>query len=153
MSSFVQSSSPDWTKKEKTLCSQCLCGEFDTMDINDITGQVIGAAIEVHKRLGPGLLESIYEECLCIELGKRNISFERQKEVNIEYRGIRLDSKYRLDLVVSKLVVVELKTVNELAPIHDAQILSYLKLTGLKIGLLINFNVPVLKEGIKRLAL
>ena len=123
------------------------------MDINDITGQVIGAAIEVHKRLGPGLLESIYEECLCIELGKRNISFERQKEVNIEYRGIRLDSKYRLDLVVSKLVVVELKTVNELAPIHDAQILSYLKLTGLKIGLLINFNVPVLKEGIKRLAL
>ena len=123
------------------------------MDINDITGQVIGAAIEVHKTLGPGLLESIYEECLCIELGKRNIPFERQKEVNIEYRGIKLESKYRIDLVISKKVIVELKTVEELAPIHDAQILSYLKLTGLKVGLLINFNVPVLKEGIKRLAL
>ena len=123
------------------------------MDINDITGQVIGAAIEVHKTLGPGLLESIYEECLCIELAKRNIQFERQKEINIEYKGTRIESKYRLDLVVSKMVIVELKTVDELAPIHDAQILSYLKLTGLKVGLLINFKVPVLKNGIKRLAL
>jgi len=123
------------------------------MDINDVTGQVIGAAIEVHKTLGPGLLESIYEECLCIELGNRSIPFERQKEINIEYKGNTLEAKFRLDLVVCKLVVVELKTVDELAPIHDAQILSYLKLTGLKVGLLINFNVPVLKEGIKRLAL
>ena len=122
-------------------------------DINELTGEIIGAAIEVHKTLGPGLLESIYEECLCIEFGKRSMSFERQKEINIEYKGVRLESKYRIDLVVSKMIVVELKTVDELAPIHDAQILSYLKLTGLKVGLLINFNVPVLKDGIKRLVL
>ena len=122
-------------------------------DINDLTGEIIGAAIEVHRHLGPGLLESIYEECLCIEFGKRSMPFERQKEINIEYKGVRLESKYRIDLVVSKMIVVELKTVDELAPIHDAQILSYLKLTGLKVGLLINFNVPVLKDGIKRLVL
>ena len=122
-------------------------------DINELTGEIIGAAIEVHKTLGPGLLESIYEECLCIEFGKRSMSYESQKEINIEYKGVRLESKYRIDLVVSKMIVVELKTVDELAPIHDAQILSYLKLTGLKVGLLINFNVPVLKDGIKRLVL
>jgi GxxExxY protein len=122
-------------------------------DINELTGEIIGAAIEVHKTLGPGLLESIYEECLCIEFGKRSMPFERQKEINIEYKGVRLESKYRIDLVVSKMIVVELKTVDELAPIHEAQILSYLKLTGLKVGLLINFNVPILKEGIKRLVL
>jgi len=81
------------------------------------------------------------------------MGFERQKEINIEYKGIRLESKYRIDLVVSKMIIVELKTVDELAPIHDAQLLSYLKLTGLKVGLLINFNVPVLKDGIKRLVL
>jgi GxxExxY protein len=122
-------------------------------DLNRLSGEIIGAAIEVHKLLGPGLLESIYEECLCIELVNRNILFERQKEINIEYKGVRLESKYRIDLVVSKMIVVELKTVDDLAPIHDAQILSYLKLTGLKVGLLINFNVPVLKDGIKRLVL
>jgi len=114
---------------------------------------VIGVAIEVHKTLGPGLLESIYEECLCIELGQRDMTFERQKEIDIDYKGISLASKYRLDLVVCKMVLVELKSVDELAPIHDAQILSYLKLTGLKVGLLINFNVPILKKGIKRFAL
>ena len=123
------------------------------MNINDISGQVIGAAIEVHKTIGPGLLEGIYEDCLCIELAKRRIPFERQKEIKIEYKGVKLDSQYRLDLIVNGLVVVELKTVDELAPIHDAQVLTYLKLTGLKVGLLFNFNVPVLKEGIKRLIL
>ena len=122
-------------------------------DINDLTGEIIGAAIEVHKTLGPGLLESIYEECLCIEFGKRDMDYERQKEINIEYKGVRLESKYRIDVVVCKMVIVELKTVDELAPIHDAQIISYLKLTGLKVGLLINFNVPVLKDGIKRFVL
>jgi GxxExxY protein len=122
-------------------------------NINDLTGEIIGAAIEVHKALGPGLLESIYEECLCIEFGQRSLPFERQKEVNIEYKGLKLESKYRVDLMVSKMIIVELKTVDELAPIHDAQILSYLKLAGLKVGLLINFNVPVLKDGIKRLIL
>lgn len=120
------------------------------MDINEITGQIIGAAIEVHKTIGPGLLEEIYEDCLCI-VARRKIPFERQKEIAIEYKGVKLDNQYRLDLIVYDKVVVELKTVDELAPIHDAQLLTYLKLTGLKVGLLINFNVPVLKEGIKRL--
>ena len=123
------------------------------MDINDLSGQIIGAAIEVHKELGPGLLESIYEDCLCIELKNRNLPFERQKEINIEYKGTKLDSKYRIDLLVDKMIVIELKTVDELGPIHDAQLLSYLKLTKLKVGLLINFKVPILRDGIKRLVL
>ena len=120
-------------------------------DINDLTGEIIGAAIEVHKTLGPGLLESIYEECICIEFGKRGMAYDLQKEINIEYKGVRLESKYRIDVVVCKMVIVELKTVDELAPIHDAQVLSYLKLTGLKIGLLINFNSTNLHESIKRI--
>ena len=123
------------------------------MDINQLTSKIIGAAIEVHKTIGPGLLEGIYEDCLCIELERRRISFERQKGIDIEYKGVKLNNQYRLDLVVNKKVVVELKTVDELAPIHDAQVLTYLKLTGFRVGLLINFNVPVLKEGLKRLIL
>ena len=122
------------------------------MDINDLTGEVIGAAIEVHKALGPGLIESTYEECLCIELGLRNIPFERQKEIPIEYKGVNLNHAYRLDIVVPNKLIVELKACESLEPIHDAQLLTYLKLSGIKVGLLINFNVPVLKEGIKRLA-
>jgi GxxExxY protein len=122
------------------------------MEINDLTGEVIGAAIEVHKALGPGLLESTYEECLCIELGLRNIPFERQKEIPIKYKGVNLNHAYRLDIVVPNKLIVELKACESLEPIHDAQLLTYLKLSGIKIGLLINFNVPVLKEGIKRLA-
>ena len=122
------------------------------MDINDLTGEVIGAAIEVHKALGPGLLESTYEECLCIELELRDISFERQKEIPIEYKGVNLNHAYRLDIVVPNKFIVELKACESLEPIHDAQLLTYLKLSGIKVGLLINFNVPVLKEGIKRLA-
>jgi GxxExxY protein len=122
------------------------------MEINDLTGEVIGAAIEVHKALGPGLLESTYEECLCIELGLRNIPFERQKEIPIEYKGVNLNHAYRLDIVVPNKLIVELKACESLEPIHDAQLLTYLKLSGIKVGLLINFNVPVLKEGIKRLA-
>lgn len=123
------------------------------MDINQLTSKIIGAAIEVHKTIGPGLLESIYEDCLCIELERRRIPFERQKGIDIEYKGVKLNNQYRLDLVVNNMVVVELKTVDELAPIHDAQVLTYLKLTGLKIGLLINFNVSVLRDGLKRLVL
>lgn len=121
------------------------------MNINDLTGQVIGAAIEVHSALGPGLLESAYEECLCRELELRNISFERQKELPIEYKGVKLDSGYRLDVVANKLIL-ELKACETLLPIHEAQLLTYLKLTGIKLGLLINFHVPSLKDGIKRLA-
>ena len=122
-------------------------------NVNQLTGAIIGAAIEVHKSLGPGLLESIYEECLCIELGIRNIPFERQKEIDIKYKDINLENKYRIDILVNNMVIVELKACDELLPIHEAQLLTYLKLTGLEVGLLINFNVPVLKDGIKRMRL
>jgi|SRR2546428_182837 len=116
-----------------------------------LTGEIIGAAIEVHRKLGPGLLESTYAACLCRELELRNISFESQKPLPLEYKGVRLDCGYRLDLLVAGQVVVEIKSVEALAPIHEAQLLTYLRLTGVKIGLLINFNVVVLKSGIRRL--
>ncbi|HTG74609.1 MAG TPA: GxxExxY protein [Terriglobia bacterium] len=120
------------------------------MELNQCTEQIIGAAIEVHRALGPGLLESAYEECLCRELAVRSIPFERQRPLPVEYKGTRLDCGYRIDLVVAGTVVVEIKSVSNLEPIHDAQILTYLKLGGWKLGLLINFNVPVLKDGIHR---
>ena len=120
-------------------------------DINDLTGAVIGAAIEVHKILGPGLLESAYEECLCHELSLRKISFEKQKNLPVEYKGTRLDCGYRLDIIISGKLIVELKACERLLPIYEAQLLTYLRLSGIKTGLLINFNVPVLKDGIKRL--
>ena len=123
------------------------------MAINQLTGRIIGAAIEVHKTLGPGLLESTYEECLCHELGLRKIQFERQKALPVKYKGLHLDCGYRIDVLVEDLVILELKSVEQFQPIHEAQLLTYLKLTGLKVGLLINFNVPVLKRGIKRLIL
>ena len=122
------------------------------MDINSLTGKVIGAAIEVHKALGPGLLESAYEACLCRELELKHILFERQKELPIEYKGVKLDCGYRLDVVVENNLILELKACEKLEAIHQAQLLTYLKLTGIKYGLLINFNVPVLKDGIKRVA-
>ena len=121
-------------------------------DINKLTGEIIGAAIEVHKALGPGLLESAYEECLCHEFKLRSFPFERQKELPIEYKGVKLDCGYRLDIVVWNKIILELKSCSELQPIHEAQLLTYLKLADKKIGLLINFNVPVLKDGIKRMA-
>ncbi len=123
------------------------------MDINDLTGQLIGAAIEVHKALGPGLLESVYEECLSHELDLRRIQYERQYPIPVKYKGVQLDCGYRIDLLVENLVILELKSLDSLEPVHEAQILTYLKLTGCKIGLLINFNVPGLKDGIKRLIL
>jgi GxxExxY protein len=106
--------------------------------------------IEVHKILGPGLLESAYEECLCRELETRNISFERQLPLPLEYKGKPLDCGYRLDLLVSNTIVVELKAVSLIEPIHEEQLLTYMKLGGWKLGLLINFNVPLLKNGIRR---
>jgi GxxExxY protein len=121
-------------------------------DINDLTAEVIGAAIEVHKALGPGLLESAYEECLCLELKLRGIQFERQVDLPIEYKGTKVDCAYRMDIVADDQLIVELKSCEKLLPIHQAQLLTYLKLTGLKVGLLINFNVPILRQGIKRLA-
>jgi len=120
------------------------------MDVNRITEQIIGAAIEVHRVLGPGLLESAYEECLCHELGLRGISFERQRPLPVEYKGVKVECGYRLDLLVANAVVVELKAALSIEPIHEAQLLTYLRIGGWKIGLLINFNVPVLKEGIRR---
>ena len=118
-----------------------------------LTGEIIGAAIEVHRQLGPGLLESTYEACLCQELKLRNIEFECQKALPLEYKGIKLACGYRLDLLVAGLVIVEIKSVEALARIHEAQLLTYLNLSGVRIGLLINFNVPVLKDGIRRLVL
>ena len=123
----------------------------DFKDINDLTGIVIGAAIEVHQALGPGLLESAYEECLCHELKLGGIQFERQVDLPVEYKGTKLDCAYRMDIVADDQLIVELKSCESLKPIHQAQLLTYLKLTGIKVGLLINFNVPILKQGIKRL--
>jgi len=121
------------------------------MVVNGLTGKIIGAAIEVHKALGPGLLESAYEECLAHELSLANISFERQLALPVTYKSLQLDCGYRLDFLVEQTVVVELKAVESLQPIHEAQLLTYLKLGGWPIGLLINFNVSVLKKGIKRM--
>lgn len=119
--------------------------------INTITQGVIGAAIEVHKSLGPGLLESAYEECLCHELSLRGFPFERQKPIPLTYKGIRLECGFRLDILVDSLVVVEVKSVEKLLPVHTAQLLSYLKLGKWPVGLIINFNAEVLKQGIRRL--
>ena len=119
--------------------------------LNALTGQIIGAAIEVHRALGPGLLESAYEKCLCRELSLRRLPVERQRQLPVSYKGVSLDCGYRLDLLVSGAAVVEIKAVEKLLPIHEAQMLTYLRLGGWKVGLLINFNVPVLKRGIRRL--
>jgi GxxExxY protein len=120
------------------------------MDVNELTGLVIGAAIEVHKVLGPGLLESAYEECLCHELQLRKISFERQKALPVRYKGVQLNCGYRLDVLVDNAIVLELKSCDRLEPIHHAQLLTYLKLTNFSVGLLLNFNVSVMKDGIVR---
>ncbi len=117
---------------------------------NEITHEIIGAAIEVHKHLGPGLLESAYEECLFHELQLRNLRVERQKAVPVVYKQTKLDCGYRLDLLVEGRVVVELKSVEGLGPIHEAIILTYLRMSGHRLGLLINFNVGVLKDGVRR---
>lgn len=120
------------------------------MEINQITSEIIGAAIEVHKHLGPGMLESAYEECLCYELSNRGLKFEKQKPIPIVYKEIKLDCGYRADLIVENEVVVELKSQEAILPVHEAQILTYLRFANKKIGLLINFNVTILKNGIKR---
>jgi GxxExxY protein len=121
------------------------------MELNEITEKIIGAAIEVHRHLGPGLLESAYEECLCFELSQNGLSFQRQVELPVVYKKVKLDCGYRMDIVVEDAVVVELKTVEKLVPIHSAQLLTHLKLSGKQIGLLLNFNEAILKKGIKRL--
>ena len=118
-----------------------------------LTEQIIGAAIEVHKHWGPGLYEEIYEKSLCVELRLRNISFENQLSLPLIYKGESVGNDLRLDFVVQNKVVVELKAVTQLEAIHEAQLLTYMKLTKCRIGLLINFNVPILKQGLKRMVL
>ncbi|MEE9258096.1 MAG: GxxExxY protein [Nitrospinaceae bacterium] len=120
---------------------------------DELTEKVIGTAIEVHKELGPGLLESAYEECLCYELSHLGILFQRQVSLPVKYKKVKLDCEYRLDIVIPERLIIELKTVAQVLPVHQAQMLTYLKLSGIRIGLLINFNVPVLKDGIKRMVL
>jgi GxxExxY protein len=121
---------------------------------NDLlTEKVIGFAIEVHRQLGPGLLESAYEECLCYELTQNAIGYRRQVPLPVVYKGMRLDCGYRMDVVVENQVILELKTVERLMPIYEAQMLTYLKLSGIRTGLLLNFNTAVLKDGIRRLRL
>ena len=120
------------------------------MDVNALSNVVIGAAIDVHKALGPGLLESAYEACLCHELGSRGVKYQRQVSLPIDYKDVQLDCGYRLDILVEDKIVLELKSVERLLPIHDAQLLTYLKLGNWQLGILFNFNVPLLKLGIKR---
>jgi GxxExxY protein len=121
--------------------------------VNQTTEAIIGAAIDVHKHLGPGLLESAYEECLCHELHLRNIPFQRQVPLPVAYKGTKLDCGYRIDLLVKNEVVVELKAIDSILPIHEAQALTYMRLGSWKVGLIINFNVPIVVKGIKRLVL
>jgi GxxExxY protein len=120
------------------------------MPDNELTQEIIGAAIEVHRLLGPGLLESAYEECFCHELHLRKLNFERQRPIPVVYKAVKLESGYRLDLLVEAKVIVELKSVDALGPLHEAIILTYMRLSGHRLGLLINFNVPMLKDGIRR---
>jgi GxxExxY protein len=119
----------------------------------DLTEKVIGCAIEVHRCLGPGLLESVYEHCLAFELADANIQHETQKEIKVSYKGILLDCGYRADLIVENKLIVELKAVDKIMPIHEAQLLTYMKLAGINLGLLMNFNLTLLKDGIKRYVL
>ena len=123
----------------------------ETQRENQITETVIGCAIKIHRALGPGLLESAYEECLCYELKEARLSFRRQVPLPLNYKGVRLDCGYIMDVVVEDLIVIELKTVERILPIHEAQLITYLKLSGHSVGLLMNFNVALMKSGIKRL--
>ena len=123
----------------------------DRDKIDVLSHQIIGAAIEVHRTLGPGLLESAYEACLCYELSTRNIAYQRQYSLPVLYKGIAIDCNYRLDILIEDCIIVELKSVEKIETIHEAQLLTYLRLSKLWLGLLINFNVPVIRLGIRRL--
>lgn len=125
--------------------------DTETLRLNRITEQVIGGCIEVHRALGPGLLESAYEECVCYELSQSGLAFERQVKLPMVYKNVKLECAYRMDVVVEGILVLEIKAVERLIPVHEAQLLSYLKLAKKPIGLLLNFHVPVLKDGIKRI--
>ena len=150
--------------------SPCLCGlngfqnaaqrkQYMTQEhaeiqcLNEISSGIIGCSIEVHKEVGPGLLESVYEECLCYELKQKGFLCERQKELPVIYKKLELNAGFRIDILIENSVIIELKAIERILPIHKAQILSYMKLMNIKLGLLINFNVPVLKDGINRFVL
>ena len=121
------------------------------MDINQLSNKIIGGAIEVHKVLGPGLLESAYEKCLCHELKLRGLSFDNQKPLPLVFKGEEIDCGYRLDIVVGNAIILEMKACEKVEPIHKAQLLTYLKLSGLTLGLILNFNVPAMRRGIVRI--
>lgn len=125
--------------------------ESEKQRINDLTEKIIGCAIEVHRAIGPGLLESAYEECLCFELAQAGIRFERQVPLPVSYKGIQLDCGYRIDIVVEGVVIIEIKAVERIIPVHEAQLLSYLKLYDKPVGLLLNFHAPRLRDGLKRI--
>lgn len=125
--------------------------EHSSERINFLTEKIIGCAIEVHKAIGPGLLESAYEECLCYELSQNGLNFERQVPLPVIYKGVKLDCGYKLDIIVENTVIVELKAVDRIIAIHEAQLLSYLRMLDLRVGLILNFHSSVLKEGIKRI--
>jgi GxxExxY protein len=120
------------------------------MELNELSREIIGAAIEVHRNLGPGMLESTYEECLKFELESIGLKVEQQKEFNLNYKGLIIEKAYRTDLIVNNRIILELKSVEEIKGVHEAQLLTYLKLLDKEVGLLINFNVKILKNGIKR---
>jgi len=123
------------------------------LEFDELSNRVIGCALEVHRRLGPGLLESAYEQCLAHELATAGIPFELQCPLPVQYKGIKIECGYRIDFLVDGAIVVELKSVDKVLPIHEAQLLTYMKLAGVPIGLLVNFNVKLLKSGIKRMVL
>ena len=125
-------------------------GTAPKLKYENLTKQVLGAAIEVHRELGPGLLESAYEECLCHELNLRQLRFERQVSIPVLYKGIKLDCGYKLDILVEQTVILELKCVEKITPVHEAQLLTYMKLLNKPVGFILNFNVPVLRAGIVR---
>ncbi len=134
-------------------CGKKMSKSAKELEKDSLTDKVIGFAIEVHRGLGPGLLESAYEECLCFELSQNEIPFRRQVPLPVVYKDVKLNCGYRMDIVVNDELILELKTVEKIMPVHEAQILTYLKLSGLHTALLLNFNVAVLKEGIKRIVL
>ena len=122
-------------------------------DQDPASNKVIGLAIEVHRHLGPGLLESAYEDCLALEMRQRGLVFQRQVPLPVTYKGMKLDCTYRLDFVIESYLILEIKAVERLLPVHEAQLLTYLKLSGMNIGILLNFNVPLLRDGIRRMVL
>jgi GxxExxY protein len=146
MRDFLESK-PEITEEVESIASSALLRSAD----NAITEQIIGAAIEVHHHLGPGLLESAYEQCLCYELSQLGLPFRRQVHLPIAYKGLKLDCTYKMDIVVADRILIELKAVDQLLPIHTAQVVTYLKRSGLEIALLINFNETVLKKGLRRI--